>query len=160
MTIDIYQGQDLFIPKQLWQARFYRVAGNEAEAVRLYEETLPILDTAVAERPDEPSIYVSLAESYANLGMKEEALAAAERAMELLPITKDFYAGGDYYIAYVDTLVAVGKFEKAIEGAEYLLSIPGNFSLNWVELDPRWDPIREYPGYKELLAKHGISRER
>ncbi len=156
MTIDIYQGQDLFIPKQLWQARFYRVAGNEAEAVRLYEETLPILDTAVAERPDEPSIYVSLAESYANLGMKEEALAAAERAMELLPITKDYFAGGDYYIAYVDTLVAVGKFEKAIEGAEYLLSIPSNFSLNWTELDPRWDPIRDYPPYQELLRKHGI----
>ncbi len=159
MTIDIYQGQDLFIPKQLWQARFYRVAGNEAEAVRLYEETMPILDTAVAERPDEPSIYVSLAETHANLGMKEEALAAAGRAMELLPITKDYFAGGDYYIAYVDTLVAVGEFEKAVEGAEYLLSIPSNFSLNWTELDPRWDGIREFPPYQQLLKKHGISRE-
>ena len=152
--IDVYRGQDIFNPKFLLQARFHQHAGNAEEAVRLYEAARPILEMAVEERPDEPSIYVSLAEVYAGLGMKSEALTAANKARELLPFSKDYFAGADYYQDYVDTLVAVGEFDKAVEGAEYLLSIPSNFSLNWTELDPRWDAIRDHPGYQQLLAKH------
>ena len=159
-SIDVYQGQDLFQPRLLLQARFHQHAGNANEAARLYEAARPVLEAAAEERPDEPSIYVSLAEAYAGLRMKDEALQAAEKSRQLLPIEKDYYAGADYYKSYVDTLVAVGEFEKAIEGAEYLLSIPSNFSLKWTELDPRWDGIREYPPYQELLRKHGIEPKR
>ena len=46
------------------------------------------------------------------------------------------------------------KVQAAFEQIEYLLSIPSDLSIPILQLDPRWDPLREHPRYAELLSRH------
>jgi hypothetical protein len=49
----------------------------------------------------------------------------------------------------------VGEYDAALDEIEYLLSIPSWFSVPLLRLDPRWDPLRDHPRYKDLLRRHG-----
>jgi hypothetical protein len=39
---------------------------------------------------------------------------------------------------------------------ERLLEKPSFLSVHTLRLDPRWDPIRDHPRFKALLAKHRV----
>ena len=57
-------------------------------------------------------------------------------------------------LAFIYTLV--GEHEEALDKLEYLLSIPcDTMSVPLLRLDPRWDPLRDHPRYKDLLRKAG-----
>ncbi|MDH3890623.1 MAG: hypothetical protein OEV49_06030 [candidate division Zixibacteria bacterium] len=47
-----------------------------------------------------------------------------------------------------------GNIDTALEYLEEVLSIPSTFSTAWVEMDPRWEPVRDHPRYKEIIAKY------
>ena len=47
--------------------------------------------------------------------------------------------------------VMVGEYDEAINQLEYLLSIPGPFSIPLLQLDPAWDPLRNHPRFKKLI---------
>ena len=49
----------------------------------------------------------------------------------------------------------VGDYEAAFDEIEYMLSIPCYFSVGLLRLDPRWDPLRDHPRYKNLIEKFG-----
>ncbi|NIS15620.1 MAG: hypothetical protein GWN14_20330 [candidate division Zixibacteria bacterium] len=51
--------------------------------------------------------------------------------------------------------VMAGEYDKAIDELDYLLSIPSWFSVNQLKLDPFYDPLRNHPGYQELIRKYG-----
>ena len=44
--------------------------------------------------------------------------------------------------------VIVGEDDVAIDQLEYLLSIPGPLSIPLLKLDLTWDPLRNYPCFK------------
>jgi hypothetical protein len=48
-----------------------------------------------------------------------------------------------------------GASGGALDEIERLLSKPSDFSVHMMRLDPRWDPIRDHPRFKALLAKYG-----
>ena len=50
--------------------------------------------------------------------------------------------------------VLVGECNAALDEIEYLLSIPSWFSVPLLRLDPRWNPLRDHPRYKELLSRY------
>ena len=55
-------------------------------------------------------------------------------------------------LALIHTMV--GDYEAAFDGIEQVLSIPSILSIGMLELDPRWDPLRELSRYQEILAKY------
>ncbi len=69
-----------------------------------------------------------------------------------MPISEEAWRG--YYrewdLAIINTMV--GEYEVAIDKLTYLLSIPGDLSVPWLKLDPTWDPLREQPRFKALVA--------
>ena len=83
-----------------------------------------------------------------------DALHFAEEAAELLPIEKDA-VGGTFFLTNLAQVEArVGETNKAVETLRRLLSIPAGFSISIARLriDPVWDPIRNDPGFQQLLA--------
>jgi len=55
-------------------------------------------------------------------------------------------------MAYVQ--LNAGNVDTALDYLEEVLSIPSYFSTAWVELDPQWEPAREHPRYKEIIATY------
>jgi len=47
-----------------------------------------------------------------------------------------------------------GNIDTALEYLEEVLSIPSYYSTDWVELDPLWEPARDHPKYKEIIARY------
>jgi hypothetical protein len=88
------------------------------------------------------------------LGRKGDAIREGIRATELLPRSRDGY----YYLPYVVDLAhiytIVGDHAAALDKLEYLLENPSWVSVPWLHMDRRWDPLRDDPGFQELLERY------
>ena len=77
--------------------------------------------------------------------------------IKLFPVSKDAMIG-PYRVedlAFIYTLV--GEYDLALDQIEYLLSIPSlTMSVPILQLDPRWDPLRDHPRYKEIIRKYEL----
>ena len=47
-----------------------------------------------------------------------------------------------------------GEHDAAVETFDTLLSRPTPWSIELLLLDPRIDPLREYPAFRELVERH------
>jgi len=78
-----------------------------------------------------------------------------KRALELMPVSKDAYIGPQLHEDLSRIHSSLGELDDAVAELEYLLSIPSRVSVPLLRLDPRWDPLRDHPGFKALLEKYG-----
>ena len=113
-----------------------------------------ILGDKLIGAPDDSRLYSSLGIAYAGLGQKKEAIEAGEKAVELLPISKEAYRGTYRMEDLARIYVMVGEHEQALERIELLLSIPGMLSTNLLQLDPVWKPLENNPKFIELLETY------
>jgi hypothetical protein len=91
---------------------------------------------------------------YAGLGFKDKAISAGEKAVSMLPVSKEAYKGPFLVEDLAMIYVMVGKYDEAIRQIKYLLSIPGLLSTKILELDPRWAPLRNRPEFKKMMESY------
>jgi tetratricopeptide (TPR) repeat protein len=145
-------GQEYFTPRALRCAEIYRYMNENESAKKYYDEARNILEAKIQQQPGDARFHSALGIAYAGLGRKEDAIREGKMGVDLLPITKEAWAG--YYRAtqLAQIYVMVGRFDFAIDQIEFLLSIPGPLSIPWLRLDPAWAPLREHPRFKKLLG--------
>ena len=88
--------------------------------------------------------------------MKERAILQGRRAVELYPVSEDAAYGLPYAVDLAHIYAILAEHDAAIEELDNLLSIPGWISAAWLEIDPRWNTLREHPGFQRLLSEHSI----
>ena len=110
----------------------------------------------VKEVPSDPRYHSSLGIVYAGLGRKEEAIKEGQKAVELLPVSKDAVYGIRASTGPGHYLYKSGEFDLALNQLEQLLSIPSWITPVWLEWDIRFAPLRTQPKYKELMIDHTI----
>ena len=103
--------------------------------------------------PKDAQIRVLLGLSLAYLGRKAEAIREAERAVELLPISRDAHFGPYIQHQLVRVYILTGEYEKALDRLEPLLKIPYHLTPAWLEIDPNFDPLRQTPRFQMLIGK-------
>jgi hypothetical protein len=72
----------------------------------------------------------------------------------------DAYSGPEVAEDRARILAQAGDADAALDEIERLLAGPSWLTVHTLRLDPRWDPIREHPRFKALLAKYGAERAR
>ena len=88
----------------------------------------------------------------AGLGRKEEALREGRRAMELMPVKKDF-TNGVHMIEYFAQIAAwVGEKDLACEQLAIAARLPGYVSYGELKLLPWGDPLRSDPCFEKIVA--------
>jgi TolB-like protein/Tfp pilus assembly protein PilF len=90
----------------------------------------------------------------AGLGRKDEALQEGKRAMELLPLEKDFSTGAHMIMYFAVIAAWLGEKELACEHLEKATRIPG-FTVHTygrLKLLPYWDPLRGDPRFEKIVA--------
>jgi serine/threonine protein kinase/tetratricopeptide (TPR) repeat protein len=128
------------------------------EAVALLDSARVVLERSLQVREWFVEVnYSALSFVYAYLGRKEDAIRAAEWAVQLLPISKDAFQGPDYVQRLAEIYAIVGEYEAAIDQLEILFSVPSRISVHSLRLDPMWDPLRYNPRFQQLLDKYSGS---
>jgi len=87
----------------------------------------------------------------AALGRKEEALREGRRAVELLPVEKDAFAG-PHMILYLAMIAAwAGDKDLACEQLTIAIRPPSRLSYGRLKLEPFWDPLRGDPRFEKIV---------
>jgi len=114
----------------------------------------------VKEAPESAERHASLGWLYALMGRKNDAIAEGKRAVELKPESKDA-VDGSLLSGYLALIYArVGENDLAIPLIERLLKTPGAvdsadyaITINDLKYRWEWDPIRNDPRFKQLIAE-------
>ena len=144
------------LPRRLNLAWALQAAGDTGKAVGVYAKVAARARAALVERPDDAALHLVLGFAYAGLGRNSEAVAEGQRAVVLMPVTKDALTGPDMLVWQAALYVRVDQPEQAIVVLGRVLSMPtGDIeSSALLRLDPTWDPLRANPRFKALLQKY------
>ena len=126
---------------------------DEAGARAAFSKVKELAQGRLAKFPANPDIRIQLASALAFLGEKETALAETQRALELLPLSKDAFHGPELLEQAAEIYVTVGENDRALQALTELSTRPSPVSAQLLKLNPVWDPIREDPRFQQLVTK-------
>lgn len=139
------------LPKSFLAAQVYRLIPNPEKAHAEYEHALGIAQRALEESPQDAARHALIGLIYAGLGRKEEALRAGNRALELLPESKDAMDGPILVTSMARIHAITGDPQRAIDLLQHLLQIPAGLTVHEIRMDPTWDVLREHPQFQTLI---------
>ncbi len=143
-----------YLPKSLMQGLGYAVSKQPQQAQASCETARLSLEKLVEESPNSPDGRRFLGWAYACLGRKTEAIREAEKAVDLLPVSKDALSGADALSTLAGVYAWVEEHDAAIDQLEYLLSIPYGLSIWDLRLHPLWDSLRDHPRFRKLVGEN------
>jgi serine/threonine-protein kinase len=128
----------------------YALRGDQARA-RAYADSARVALEADLARRDDPQLHVLLGTALAYLGRRAEAVREGERAVSMLPVSKDAFGGAYLQHQLARIYIMVEEPEKALDQLEPLLKLPYFLSPGWLRIDPTFDPLRNSPRFKRLV---------
>jgi tetratricopeptide (TPR) repeat protein len=136
------------------RAAIHVLGGDAAGAPDDVAKARRLVETRAHEQPDDIRALAEL--SWIALAQKRnaDALALAHQAAELLPVEKDAMGGPPVLAGLAEIQARAGEPDEAVKTLRRLLSIPAGvcISLQRLKTDPVWDPIRNDPGFQQLLT--------
>ena len=149
-------GQFRYTPKSQMLGLIYKFDNHPELSKAYFDSSRVELEKMLKETPQDERLHSALGITYAGLGLNEKAIYEGKKGIELLPLEKEAYRG--YYrqwdLARIYTLS--GDYNNALKQIDFILSIPGTFTINILKLDPLYDPLRNLPGYKAIIQKYSI----
>jgi Predicted integral membrane protein len=115
---------------------------------RAVREIKPTPDTVV--RPDANGTPSILAQAYAGLNEKENALQQAGQAVKDYEGDAINQPQAEVQLAQIQT--RFGDIDSAIAALPHLLEVPAGVTVANLKFDPLWDPLRKDPRFQKLCA--------
>jgi tetratricopeptide (TPR) repeat protein len=140
------------VPKSWYAGLIARARGDESSAHTTFEQAKRTVQDDLVQCPEDAKTLAMLALIHAALGEKKDALAAAARAGELLPIAKDSFDGPILATTLAAVSAKLGENESAIRQLESLVGIPNGPTPGTLRAEPEWDSLRDDPRFKKLAA--------
>ncbi|NIM15542.1 MAG: protein kinase [Candidatus Aminicenantes bacterium] len=159
LSFDVMKLQEFFLPKSQLAGFIHQYMKKPELARTSFESARFLLEKEMKKLPDDPRIRSSLGIVYAALGRKEDAIREGNHAVELYPVSKDAVVGPHRVEDLAHIYVILGAYDTAINKLDYLLSIPYWVSVSYLQLDPKWDPLRQHPKFQRLLEKYSQDKE-
>ncbi len=145
-----------YTPNSQMLALIYRYMNNYDLSNKYFESSENQLKNMLLSKPGDNRLRFALSISFAGLGEKEKAIAELNKAIESDPtliIRRREYTRRSY-LSKIYTLT--GDYENALKQINYLIENPKGLSVNILKLDPLYDPLRNLPGYKEIITKYSV----
>jgi len=151
--LEAFETQFYFIPKAQLYAQIYGLMNEKQKEQEYYNSARTYLEVEIKEQSEDSRFHSAIGIAYAGLGFKQKAIQEAEKAVELLPISKEAYRGTYRVLDLARVYTMVGEYDKAIAQLEFQLSIPSSLSVPLLRLDPVWTPLRSHPRFQKLLKR-------
>jgi len=149
---EVIEDQFQFLPRVQLQAQIYGLLQRRDVEAASYDSAQGVVSRKLREQPDDPRLHSALGIAYAGLGRTREAIQEGEKAVELLPVSKEAYRGYYRAVDLARIYAMVGERDAAVAQLERLLSIPGHLTGEWLRIDPTWDPLRDHPRFQRLVG--------
>src|SRR6267143_2024347 len=128
------------------------LAGDAGSAREEIERARGLVEARVHERAYDKNALIELSWIDVALNRDAEALKLAQRSAELLPPEKDAVGGSIALGGLAEIEARTGHTIEAVKTLQRLLSIPAGLPIQRLKIDPVWDPIRNDPGFQQLLT--------
>ncbi len=150
---DDFQDVDFsfYFPRPWYEALIARAEGDKIKTIAAFKAARVILESRLKNKPDDPRTLAVLAQVDANLGDKELALNEAQKALTLMPVSKDAYDGALILQGLAQVYTWTGEHDRALDELQTLLGMPGYISYGYLKTDPAWQPLRNQPRFQQLL---------
>jgi TolB-like protein/Tfp pilus assembly protein PilF len=124
--------------------------GAQAEA----EKARQLLEERLRERPNDLASMTQLSWVYLALKRDGDAIKLARQAANLLPPEKDAVVGNELLTGLAEIEARTGMTADAVAILRQQLAVPagGSVSIARLKIDPVWDPIRNDPGFQQVLT--------
>ena len=141
------------MPRSFFEGLAARARNDAAGAETAFIAARGEMEKIVGGQPDYAQALCVLGMIDAALGRKEDAIRAGRRAVELLPVEKDAWAGAAVLTNLAITYAWSGEKDLAIKQLEEVLQMPSDISYGQLRLHPFWDPLRGDPRFEKLLEE-------
>lgn len=106
----------------------------------------------IANQPDYPAALCVLGMADAALGNKDDAIREGQRAVELMPVSKNAIEGA-LLIKYLAIIYAwTGEKDRALQRLDEATKLPITLSYGELRLHPYWDPLRGDARFDQIVA--------
>ena len=137
------------------EGQIARARGDKQKALAAFAAARKKLKAKFGDNRDNVDYLTQVATLDAGLGRKDEAIREAQRAVELLPITKDSLNGPANIAILAQVYAWTGERDRGLEQLEKIATMPGNPltpSYGDLLLNPCWDDLRGDPRFNKIVA--------
>jgi eukaryotic-like serine/threonine-protein kinase len=152
---DVFDAQSFFQPSTLYAAWGHQLRGDLPAARAAFDSARVLLDSVMRERPDDWRVHASRGLALAGLSRRAEALREADWLRQSVVYRGDALEGPNVAEDRARILAQAGDADAALDEIQRLLAGPSYVSVHTLRLDPRWNPLRNHPRFKALLAQYG-----
>ena len=129
-----------------------RLGGDETAAQQAFVQARTEMEKTVTEQPESPAAHAVLGMLEAASGRdRARAIQHGERAVQLMPVSKDAVHGAALLTHLAAIYAWSGEPERALEKLTLASSIPSRVSYGNLRLHPQWDPLRDHPRFEQLV---------
>jgi len=131
-------------------------AGERDAAWAKIDSAMPVMTAELASQPSNASLWESLAEAHAIKGEKDEAIRCCEKAMELIPESRDAVEGPIISLVRASILAQVGDKDRALAEFARLIRVPYagayvHVARNGIWFGTSFRALRGDPRFEALL---------
>ena len=152
MAADACHDQGIPFPHTWCEGMVCRLRGDNAAAHNAFTRARAEVEEIVRKEPTYAEALCVLGMIDAALGKKGEAVREGQRAVELLPITKDSLNGALLIQYFAITCAWAKEKNLALEQLAVAARIPSHVSYGDLRLHPYWDPLRGDPRFDKIVA--------
>jgi serine/threonine protein kinase/tetratricopeptide (TPR) repeat protein len=143
---------NMLLPKEWYVGLAARIFADKKKSDAEFEAVQTIGEEQIKDQKEYAAAWSLLSLSEAALGRKNDAIEHARHACELLPPSKDALDGPAFIVNLAMIYEWVGDKDAALKQLEVAAQIPFGITYGDLKLNPRWDPLRDQPGFKRIEA--------
>jgi serine/threonine-protein kinase len=135
--------------------------GDRSAARAAFDSALVVADAAIRKAPDDWAVHHARGMALAGLGRRAEAHREVQFLRESKVYRDDAFFGPTVRLAAAEVLAHCGDAAGAVADLEQVLTegafgniLQVGITVHSLRMNPTWDPIREDPRFKALLARH------
>jgi tetratricopeptide (TPR) repeat protein len=144
---------DFRFPASVAAGQVYESMGRREDAAKSYAAAVADLLRRQRSAPEDYQIEAALGLAAAGLGRASEAVRHGERAVELLPVTRDAAAGPLYLYVLAQIHARLGQPAAAFATLDRMFSVPGFYNEHWVQRDPGFTSLRSDPAFRRYVDR-------
>ena len=139
-------------PRAWYAGRLARLRGDAEGARKAFTEARREVEQMLLAQGETAAVLSRLATIDGHLGRRDDAIRAAKRACELVPLSRDKIDGPRHISELAIVYAMFGEKDAALESLAQVAGIPAGPLYGDLKLDPDWDPLRGDPRFEQILA--------